>query len=970
MDSEERIEALHEISSDNDNYVKLSNGEKIGENLLNDLDKYFDFKIKLINNNCVVKNKFSILEKKNIYNILNKIKNNNNDDEIKNCIVKIENLISNKSITKDNKNKIHSLLSNDNDIKNQLKKVIALINVDPEIKLLKPIELIELKKDIIKIENIFKNKPYSSLDSIVLLDKFDRFKQKYKRLKDDLRQEDDELINVMIEDIIEKIKITYGIYDTNQREKEKIRTEIFKKIGIIDTQEKQNNKKEEEQAQEEDKKNIDGKNKGITYGDNIIENENNNMGNTKRYNIIENENNNNNMRITNGDNFIKIKDFYNYDIITKKINKLIINYKKSIIDKNYNNNRIFYDYHRNNSSLLQHLKEHIVYNHNINNDNIMLLIFQTYYELFNTYNIKFTKDTTDEEIKTHAIKIYAKIMYKMRHKTNTEPLLTIQNGGLKNKSNKKIENEESPPMLLEHYNSIKDIYIKLIISYYILIGNIGSEENEIKIINNDDEDKEEDIINDIIKEKKDSEEKKESEAKKENEAKNKAFKDNDVKEKSDSTKGDYKILIQYRETESNENKKIKKNNDRIKVLNDELKNITENLFELYIACNKIKQIPLMTEYDENIHSILIDNNVYLFKDKNDKKRHLSHYIIKDINKEHSRLIKENEDSAQEIIKIKKKIADAQIKDRFKNGQNNGYNDYNRYNDNNRGRGFFNGGGDGDNTNLKTNYTKLCNFLRLNTVGNNNEDKKDLKDLVYQLKEDSNYNYYDNNDMNNNDNGDEKTIYENIWNQYMKGSHISAKKNPLKNIEQGEILYKNVNEHNLVPEIVLGVNFQDKAIFVFLILIIRTIVMVFFELIIEYNLVKTLQYSIIIYAIIYLVLLLLSIGLVNYDSYKLRIVFNYLNVHMNSSNIILHIILFIIFVSLIMIMIDTEDLIHNVGYLFDYTKIYVHIYENTMTHNKEIFYNILTRDEKIKLLYRLEIITMIIFIFSAFIILLL
>jgi hypothetical protein len=205
---------------------------------------------------------------------------------------------------------------------------------------------------------------------------------------------------------------------------------------------------------------------------------------------------------------------------------------------------------------------------------------------------------------------------------------------------------------------------------------------------------------------------------------------------------------------------------------------------------------------------------------------------------------------------------------------------------------------------------------------------------------------------------------------MTGTHKPSKKNPLKNIEQGEILYNNVNEHNLVPEIVLGVNFQDKAIFVFLILIIRTIVMVFFELIIEYNLVKSLQYSIIIYSIIYLVLLVLSIGLVNYDSYKLRIVFNYLNVHINSSNLILHIILFIIFVSLIMIMIDSDDLIHNVGYLFDYTKIYVHIYENTMTQDKEIFYNILTRDEKIKLLYRLEIISMIIFIFSSFIILLL
>jgi len=70
------------------------------------------------------------------------------------------------------------------------------------------------------------------------------------------------------------------------------------------------------------------------------------------------------------------------------------------------------------------------------------------------------------------------------------------------------------------------------------------------------------------------------------------------------------------------------------------------------------------------------------------------------------------------------------------------------------------------------------------------------------------------------------------------------------------------------------------------------------------------------------------------------------------------------------MIDSDDLIHNFGYLFDYTKIYVHIYENTITKDKPMFYNILTREEKIKLLYRLEIITMIIFIFSSFIILLL
>ena len=941
MDSEERIEALHEISSDNDNYVKLSDGTKIGENLLTDLNRYFLLKIKLKNNENYSKNILNEVEKIKVKNIIEKIsiifKSYNLDDKID----VIKRLLSG-NIIKDNIKNINKFIEKYNintnrlidDTKKCLDDIIVELKKNKEYSFLEPTQLIETKKDIIKLENIFKNKTYSSFDNIVLLDKFNIFKQKYKRLKEDLRQEDDELINVMIEDIISKLKITYGIYDTNKIETTKITNEIYKKIGInrqaileeADKQKKEADKKKEAQEKEAREKEAREKENEASINYYLI------------YDFV---------RLIKSNS---VDDYY-YNINNFMFqNKLIIIANIEIIITKYFN---YYHYNKNkyyNDNKNEYEKAFIDFNNDFSKD---YYVFEFINIIIENYIILAKNDIY--LYYNNQSKISEEIYNKLSSRYTTSTSISI--GGFEGKSNN--QDEKVDPMLLDHYNNIKDIYIKLIISYYILIGKIGGEENEIKIINNEDEDKHDDIIKDINIEINKNKEGKELTGEKMNNTGINANKIND----------DIQLLIKYRDIESSENKKIKKNNDRIKVLNDELKNITESLFELYIVCNKIKQIPLMTEYEENIHNILITNNIYLFKDKNDKKRHLSHYIITDINKELSRLIKENEDSAQEIIKIKKNIADSQKNDRFNNGQNNGYNNNRNYH-NSR---FYNGG-DGDNTEPITNYTKLRDFLRLKKVGNdNNNNNQDLKDLVYQLKEDSNYNYYDNNGMNinnYNDNGEDKTIYENIWNQYMTGTHKPSKKNPLKNIEQGEILYNNVNEHNLVPEIVLGVNFQDKAIFVFLILIIRTIVMVFFELIIEYNLVKSLQYSIIIYSIIYLVLLVLSIGLVNYDSYKLRIVFNYLNVHINSSNLILHIILFIIFVSLIMIMIDSDDLIHNVGYLFDYTKIYVHIYENTMTQDKEIFYNILTRDEKIKLLYRLEIISMIIFIFSSFIILLL
>ena len=130
--------------------------------------------------------------------------------------------------------------------------------------------------------------------------------------------------------------------------------------------------------------------------------------------------------------------------------------------------------------------------------------------------------------------------------------------------------------------------------------------------------------------------------------------------------------------------------------------------------------------------------------------------------------------------------------------------------------------------------------------------------------------------------DEELIYETLWDEYTKGiSNNSKVANPAARyftyLEEGEKLKNSIILNDLDPEIVLKVNIQDKAIFILLIFIRRTISIAIIELLIEYNIIKTLQYSVMIYALLYISMLLLFIIFINLDAYKLRIIFNYLNV---------------------------------------------------------------------------------------------
>ena len=214
-----------------------------------------------------------------------------------------------------------------------------------------------------------------------------------------------------------------------------------------------------------------------------------------------------------------------------------------------------------------------------------------------------------------------------------------------------------------------------------------------------------------------------------------------------------------------------------------------------------------------------------------------------------------------------------------------------------------------------------------------------------------------------------SIYKSIWNDYIKETKkTKAKGVTVENLKIDNRLYERFKENDLDPNDVLKVNFQDKVIFICIILIIRTFAIVLIEFLIEYNLVSTLYRGIVVYLVLYIFLIICGVLLINYDSYKLRILVNYLNLHINSSNIFFHILLFILFIGLILIIINNNDLNNmDIDNVLNYTYIYKYIYEIAEKSKPESDLK-LSQKEKVKLQYRLDIITMIIFIFSSLLIL--
>jgi len=423
------------------------------------------------------------------------------------------------------------------------------------------------------------------------------------------------------------------------------------------------------------------------------------------------------------------------------------------------------------------------------------------------------------------------------------------------------------------------------------------------------------------------------------------------------------------ENQNKENEKKSKNlEERKKQLTASLKVIKDELRKLYKACIDIN-LPYATEYNDFVKNIIKVGQLKYIIDDNPQINN-NNEIIEVYNKEIDRIDKELGDIKIDITSNAKKIND---KKEITKSQGQGINNP-RYP---RGGALYGGGAKEDDEEKD----KLRGLLNGNLYKLISKDKSDgdnnLFAFIAELKT-----VFDNDDDKDigSDNAsgkkynEKETLYEQIWNDYsdgVKAYYNNQKgKNPLTYINEGEKLKNKVILYDLDPEIVLKITFQDKVVFLALMFAIRTMIMVLFEFLIDYNIVKSLRYAILIYAVFYILILLLFTAFVNLDSYKLRIVFNYLNMHINTPGIILHIMLFIIFSLLVIIIIQTDNFINNLGDILDYTHIYNYIYtfnfDNILSGE---FENNLTKDEKIKLQYRLDIISMLIFIFSGTLILL-
>ena len=196
----------------------------------------------------------------------------------------------------------------------------------------------------------------------------------------------------------------------------------------------------------------------------------------------------------------------------------------------------------------------------------------------------------------------------------------------------------------------------------------------------------------------------------------------------------------------------------------------------------------------------------------------------------------------------------------------------------------------------------------------------------------------------------KNVYnENIGNKFIPRKASSSSNTPINRIVEkydnsdfpNELkkyeFYNSVKNNNLDPSVELELTSVDKYIFVVVSYVIRLITLFVCYYYIDRDVITDIKFSIYYYLLVYIFTFIIAVIIINFDTFKLRILINYMNLHVNTSGIFTHIILVSLFVYLIFL------LINNVIGL-----------EQPPTQ--------LTENQKIKLKYKLDILTLIIYIF--------
>jgi len=158
------------------------------------------------------------------------------------------------------------------------------------------------------------------------------------------------------------------------------------------------------------------------------------------------------------------------------------------------------------------------------------------------------------------------------------------------------------------------------------------------------------------------------------------------------------------------------------------------------------------------------------------------------------------------------------------------------------------------------------------------------------------------------------------------------------------LVDSMRANNLLPDQVLAVNGTDKTVFVFVSLFIRLFALSITEYLIERGTIKKMFYAVISYLLLFTFIFIAFVLFVNLDMYRLRIVFNYVNFHKNSGYVYTYLLL-----------------LWTLGAF-----IFLIMYKLNFP-NSGVSTTAISEEEKVQLISRLEILTMIVWVILSVIV---
>jgi hypothetical protein len=129
------------------------------------------------------------------------------------------------------------------------------------------------------------------------------------------------------------------------------------------------------------------------------------------------------------------------------------------------------------------------------------------------------------------------------------------------------------------------------------------------------------------------------------------------------------------------------------------------------------------------------------------------------------------------------------------------------------------------------------------------------------------------------NAGENSIFNKLYEQYI--IEKEDKENGGDFVATTHLIDK-MKANDVYPDDVLEIDMRDKFVFIAVTLFMRIISILIIDLIIDRKLVTRLDSAIFWYGIIMTSILIVFVIIVNYDSYKLRIIFNYVNFHIGYS----------------------------------------------------------------------------------------